>query len=289
MSETTLTSADRELKARQRAMWASGDYPKLSAELLSQLGVVLVEACGVAGGQRVLDVAAGAGNAAIPAAEAGADVVAFDLAPELFDAGRRHAAERGVELEWVEADAEALPFATDEFDVVVSCIGAMFAPRHQQAADELIRVCRPGGVIGMINWTPAGSVGQMFATMAPYAPPPPPSAQPPLLWGTEEHVRQLFGDRVTELVARRQTIAFDQFATLAEYLEYLKTYFGPIIATYRVNADNAERTAALDRDLLEFAARWDEGGGDAGALFHAEYLLVTARKTVQVPVAVVSE
>ena len=229
-------------------------------------------------GQRVLDVAAGAGNAAIPAAETGASVVATDFAPEMFDAGRRRAAERGVTLEWVEADAEVLPFDDDEFDVVVSCIGAMFAPRHQRAADELIRVCRPGGIIGMINWTAAGFVGQMFATMVPYAPPPPPNAQPPLLWGTEEHVRELFGDRVTELVARRQTITLDQFATLAEFLQYLKAHFGPTIASYRFNADDTERTAALDRDLLEFATRWDEGG-DSGVLFRAEYLLLTACKS----------
>ena len=146
--------ADRALKAKHRALWASGDYPAVAAELIPALGPELVQACGIRPGDRVLDVAAGSGNAAIPAAVAGAIVTASDLTPELFGAGRRIAAERGVELEWVEADAEAVPFADNSFDVVTSCVGAMFAPHHQATANELVRVCRPGGTIGMINWTP---------------------------------------------------------------------------------------------------------------------------------------
>ena len=163
-------------------------------------------------GDHVLDVAAGSGNAAIPAAQAGAIVTASDLTPELFDAGRRIAGERGVELEWVEADAEALPFADNSFDVVMSSVGAMFAPHHQATADELIRVVRPGGTIGMINWTPQGFIGQLFATMKPYAPPPPPGASPAPLWGNEAHVRDLFGERVTGLSTRRQTVLMDHSA-----------------------------------------------------------------------------
>ena len=151
----------------------------------------------------MLDVGAGSGNAAIPAALAGADVIASDLTPELFDRGRAQAAQRGAELSWVEADAEALPFPDKDFDTVLSCVGVMFAPHHQASADELIRVCRPGGTIGLLNWTPEGFVGQLFATMKPYAPPPPPGAQPPPLWGSEDHVRALFGDRVTDVVARQ--------------------------------------------------------------------------------------
>ena len=161
----------------------------------------------------MLDVGAGSGNAAIPAAEAGAIVIASDLTPELFDAGRRIAAERGVELEWAEADAEAMPFADDGFDVVMSSVGVMFAPHHQAAADELIRVCRPGGTIGLINWTPQGFIGNLFATMKPYAPPPPPGASPAPLWGDEDHVRELFGDRVTDLEMRRQQIVIDHSPT----------------------------------------------------------------------------
>jgi ubiquinone/menaquinone biosynthesis C-methylase UbiE len=145
----------------------------------------LVRACGIRTGDRVLDVAAGSGNAAIPAAVAGAIVTASDLTPELFEAGRRIAEARGVELEWVEADAEAMPFADNSFDVVMSCVGAMFAPHHQATADELIRLCRPGGTTGMINWTPDGFIGTMFATIKPYAPPLPAGASPPPLWGDE--------------------------------------------------------------------------------------------------------
>ena len=137
-------ASDRELKAKHRALWASGDYPAVAAELIPELGPELVRAAGIKPGDRVLDVAAGSGNAAIPAAEAGATVTASDLTPELFDAGRSIAAQRGVDLEWVEADAEALPFADSSFDAVISCVGVMFAPHHQAAADELVRVVRPG-------------------------------------------------------------------------------------------------------------------------------------------------
>ena len=137
----------------------------------------------------MLDVAAGSGNAAIPAAATGATVIASDLAPELFDAGRRAAGQRGVELEWAEGDAEALPYADDSFDVVLSCVGAMFAPHHQAVADELLRVTRPGGTIAMINWTPEGFIGNLFKTMSPYAPPPPPGATPPPRWVTSSTSR----------------------------------------------------------------------------------------------------
>lgn len=179
-------------------MWTSGDYPAVAAELIPTLGAELVRHCRISAGQRVLDVGAGAGNAAIPAAQAGAVVTASDLTPELFDVGRRNAATAGVELDWVEADAEALPFADGEFDAVISCVGAMFAPHHQQTAYELLRVCRPGGTVGMLNWTPEGFIGGLFATMGPYTPPPPPGAQPPPLWGSEQHVRELFGTGVSQ-------------------------------------------------------------------------------------------
>jgi ubiquinone/menaquinone biosynthesis C-methylase UbiE len=275
MTTTVERSADRELKAKHRALWASGDYPAVAVELIPQLGPELVQACGVRAGQRVLDVGAGSGNAAIPAAERGAAVTASDLTPELFDAGRRIAAERGVDLEWVEADAEALPFADGSFDVVMSCVGAMFAPRHQVTADELVRVCRPGGTIGMINWTPQGFIGNLFKTMKPYAPPPPPGASPAPLWGDEEHVRELFGDRVTDLQLRRQVVALDYRTDPAEFREYWKAKYGPTIATYRFNADRPERVAELDRDFLQFLTTWQ---GTAGAGYAAEYLLLTARK-----------
>jgi ubiquinone/menaquinone biosynthesis C-methylase UbiE len=275
MTTTVERDADRELKAKHRALWASGDYPAVAVELIPELGPELVRACGVRAGQRVLDVAAGSGNAAIPAAEIGAAVTASDLTPELFDAGRRIAAERGVDLDWVEADAEALPFDDGSFDVVMSCVGAMFAPRHQVTADELVRVCRPGGTIGMINWTQQGFIGNLFKTMKPYAPPPPPGASPAPLWGDEEHVRGLFGDRVTDLQLRRQVVALDFRTDPTECREYWKAKYGPTIATYRFNADRPERVAELDRDFLHFLTTWQ---GTAGAGYAAEYLLLTARK-----------
>ncbi|HXV91743.1 MAG TPA: methyltransferase domain-containing protein, partial [Pseudonocardia sp.] len=166
MTDTTATiGTDRALKARHRAMWALGDYPVVGNEVIAELGPVLVAASGVRRGDRVLDVAAGSGNVAVPAARTGAEVVASDLTPELFPAGREYAARAGVELTWEEGDAEALPYPDGSFDVVLSCVGVMFAPHHQQAADELVRVCRPGGTIGLISWTPEGFVGELFRTM----------------------------------------------------------------------------------------------------------------------------
>ena len=192
-------------KAATRARGALGDYHRFATETVWEVGPLLVEACGIGPGQRVLDVAAGTGNVAIRAAEAGARVVASDLTPENFGAGRREAAARSVALDWVEADVEALPFADGEFDVVTSCFGAMFAPDHDAVARELLRVCRRGGTIGLASFTPEGLGGSFFAALAPYMPPAPPGARPPLLWGSEDHVRALFGDAVEWLELTRRT------------------------------------------------------------------------------------
>jgi ubiquinone/menaquinone biosynthesis C-methylase UbiE len=277
MTSIVETNADRELKAKHRALWASGDYPSVAAELIPELGPELVRAAGIGPGDRVLDVAAGSGNAAIPAAQAGAVVTASDLTPELFDAGRGIAAQRGVELEWVEADAEALPFADNSFDTVTSCVGVMFAPHHQVAADELVRVVRPGGTIALINWTPDGFIGNLFKTMKPYAPPPPPGASPAPLWGSEDHVRELFADRVADLTMVRRTAVLDHCTQPAEFREYWKRNYGPTIAAYKFNADAHERVDELDRDFLEFLTSSNRGDGQR-AVWEAEYLLVTATK-----------
>jgi SAM-dependent methyltransferase len=224
----------------------------------------------------VLDVAAGSGNAAIPAAEAGATVVASDLTPELFDAGRRIAAQRGVELEWAEADAEALPFADDGYDVVMSSVGVMFAPHHQAAADELIRVCRPGGTIGLINWTPQGFIGNLFKTMKPYAPPPPPGASPAPLWGDEDHVRELFGDRVDLRTLDREMLEITAFQHPHDYGTHFKERYGPTIAAQgnaRRNDQEAEFNAAVDA----FCDEWNLGSEDA-ARFEQEYLVVVGTR-----------
>ena len=237
-----------------------------------------MQACGVRAGDRVLDVAAGSGNAAIPAAAVGGIVTASDLTPELFDAGRRIAAGRGVELEWAEADAEALPFADNSFDVVMSCVGAMFAPHHQATADELVRVCRPGGTIGMINWTPQGFIGNLLATMKPYAPPPPPGASPPPLWGDEAHVQKLFGERVTGLQMRRQSVVMDHCADPLEFREYWKRNYGPTITVYQFNEGRPDQVEQLDRDFLSFLTMWNHAAEPGRTAYDAEYLLVTAIK-----------
>ncbi|MEU7718253.1 class I SAM-dependent methyltransferase [Streptomyces tibetensis] len=270
--------ADRALKSKHRAMWAQGDYPSLAAEVIPELGAVLVEACGVRPGQRVLDVGAGSGNAAIPAALAGADVVASDLTPELFDAGRREAEKRGARLAWQEADAEALPFGDAEFDTVLSCVGVMFAPHHRQAAGELVRVCRPGGTIGLLSWTPQGFIGRMFAVMKPYAPPPPPGAEPPPLWGDEDHVRALLGDRVTDVRAERRTVRVDRFETPEALRDYFKERYGPTISVYKNLTGEPERAAALDGALVDLARDGDLGTGPGGTVLEWEYLLLTARR-----------
>jgi len=270
------TDAGRALKAKHRAMWALGDYAAVATDIVAGLGPILAEACGVRPGDRVLDVAAGSGNAAIPAARAGASVVASDLTPELLEAGRRQAEQEGTRLEWRQADAEDLPFADGEFDTVLSCLGVMFAPYHQASADELVRVCRPGGTIGLLNWTPEGFIGQMFATMKPYAPPPPPGAQPPPLWGREDHVRALLGDQVTDVKAGRQTVRVDRFGRPEDFRDYFKANYGPTIAVYLAIAGDPQRTAALDAELAELARRFDQGSGST--VMEWEYLLLTARK-----------
>ena len=271
------TDAGSELKAATRAAWALGDYHRFAKETIWELGEVLVRACGISAGQRVLDVAAGTGNTAIRAVEAGAEAVASDLTPENFQAGRREAEPHGVELEWVEADAEALPFADGEFDVVTSSFGAIFAPDHQAVADEMLRVCRPGGTIGMLNFTPEGLISDFFGALAPYMPPPPPGALPPPMWGSEEHLRELFGGRVESLEMTRRHYV-ETAASPHDYRELFKRTFGPVVGIYASLADEPERAAALDRDFLEFATRTNSGSPEGPAEYRYEYLLVVARK-----------
>jgi SAM-dependent methyltransferase len=271
-----VTTADADLKGRHRKMWASGDYPGMVETFLLPLGPRLVEACGIGAGMRVLDVATGTGNASIPAAQAGAEVTASDLTPELFEAGRERAREAGVELDWVEADAESLPFEDESFDVVMSSIGAMFAPIHQQVADELVRVCRPGGTIGMLNWTPEGMIGALFRTMGPFAPPPPPGAQPPPLWGSEDHVREMFGDRVDLHTLERDMLEVTAFEQPQDYGEHFKSKYGPTIVA-RANAEKDGRQGELDAALSAFCDEWNLGTADQ-ARFEQEYLVVVGTR-----------
>jgi len=265
-------SADAELKAKHRTMWGLGNYASVASDVIAETGQVLVDATGIEPRDRVLDVAAGSGNASFPAASAGARVVATDLSPVLLDIGR--AQDPDGTITWEEADAEALPYDDASFDAVISCVGVMFAPHHQQAADELLRVARPGARIGLLSWTPEGFIGQMFATMKPYAPPPPPGAQPPPLWGSEDHVRELFGDRVEDVVATKRRLHVGNFASAGEFREFFKARYGPTIAIYKANAADPDKCVALDRDLDALADRY----GAAGGSMEWEYLVLTARR-----------
>ena len=266
-----------DAKAAARSAWAAGDYHRFAKETVWEIGPRLVLACGIGAGQRVLDVAAGSGNVALRAAEAGASVVASDLTPENFEAGRREASAHGLELEWVEADAEELPFADGSFDAVTSAFGAIFAPDHEACARELLRVCRPGGVVGMANFTPDGLAGAFFGLFAPYLPPPPPGAQSPLLWGDEDHVRGLFDDEVGSLDMTRESYV-ERAAGPAEYCRLFKETFGPVVAIVDSLADQPERLEQFDRAFLEFAVDSNRGEDGGPAEYLYEYLLVVARR-----------
>ena len=272
----TSTTPEADLKARHRAMWASGDYPLMVETFLLPLGPRLVEACGIEPGMRVLDVAAGTGNAALPAAQRGASVTASDLTPELLEAGRLRAEAEGLELEWVEADAERLPFEDGSFDVSMSAIGAMFAPNHQAVADELVRVTRPGGTVGLLSWTPEGMLGALFRTMGPFAAPPPPGAQPPPLWGSEEHLRGLTGDRVDWRSLERDVLEITAFEHPHDYATHFKSFYGPTIAV-QANARKDGREAEFEEALDRFTEEWNRGTPDR-ARFEKEYLVAVGTR-----------
>jgi SAM-dependent methyltransferase len=269
---------DRALKARHRRMWAMGDYPAMARDFLLPLGERLVEAAGVRSGDRVLDVGAGTGNAAIAAARRGARVVASDLTPELLEDGRARAAQEGVALDWEQGDAEALPYDAGTFDVVLSCIGAMFAPHHDATAAELARVCRPGGTVAMLNWTPEGLIGELFRTMGPFVAPPPPGASPPPLWGSEDHVRARFGATLTDLTTSRGLLELAIGQRPADYRDYFKQRYGPTIAAYANVAADPARAAELDAALEGLFARADLARAGEPARYELEYLIVVGRR-----------
>ena len=270
--QSTAPVDDRARKAHHRAMWAGGDYHRFATEALWSFGPELVAACGIGPGMWVLDVAAGSGNVAIRAAEAGANVVASDLTPENFAAGRREARARGVDLDWVEADAEALPFGNGQFDVVTSSVGAIFAPHHQVAADEMLRVCRSGGTIGMIAVTSSGWTGDLFDVLRARAVDE--VFTPALEWGREEHVRELFGDRLASLEMRRKPFVMGRFRSPAALRDFFKTTH-PVVVSIYSELDPAG-AADLDRELVLVAER--KNGGDGPLVCEGEYLLIVARK-----------
>ena len=274
---TTIHNADAELKARHRKMWASGDYPSMVETWLLPLGPQLVEACRIGAGHAACSTSPPA--PATPRSRPrgrGAHVTASDLTPELLEAGRARAEAAGLELEWVEADAEHLPFEDESFDVVMSAIGVMFAPHHQLAADELVRVCRPGGTIGLLSWTPEGMIGGLFRTIGPFAPPPPPGAQPPPLWGGEAHVRELLGDRVELTTVERHVLDVTAFERPHEFAEHFKRRYGPTIAA-QANARKDGREAEFETALDAFFDECNRGSASQ-ARFESEYLVAVGTR-----------
>jgi SAM-dependent methyltransferase len=268
---TTLT----DLKHTHRATWESGDYAAIAEHIDDVPPRDLLDRMDIRPGHAVLDVATGTGNVALRAAAAGADVVGLDLAPALFATARRRAAEYGVNVEWLEGDAEQLPFADASFDRVLSVFGIQFAPRHQVVADELARVCRPGGLIGLVNWAPQGLIGELFKIMGRYLPTPPDFASPPPLWGSEEHVRALFADTGVELEFER---GFNPWIhdSAEHWVVLMETLYGPALkARERLTAEG--RWDACRDELLALAERHNETPDD-GLLMNAEYLIVVGRK-----------
>jgi ubiquinone/menaquinone biosynthesis C-methylase UbiE len=254
-------------------MWSAGDYPEIAQRIQAAADHV-VEVAGVSPEDEVLDVATGSGNVAIVCAGRGANVTGLDLTPELFDAARRRAAEAGVECEWVEGDAEELPYPDDSFDKVLSTFGVMFAPRHAVAAAELIRVARPGGTVVVAAWTPEGGNGQMFKTVASHMPPPPPDFEPPTLWGTEEHVRDLFASHGVDLEFERTNVVFEGESPEA-WLEYNERTLGPMVLA-RAALEPQGKWEALQQDLLQLYRSFnlnDDGSFKA----EGEYLVTIAR------------
>ena len=254
----------------QQRTWSEGDFARVGA-LIVPVAEQLAVSANVRAGDRVLDVACGAGNGAIAAARRSWEpVIGLDYVPALLERARERAAAERLELELVEGDAQDLPFDDGSFDVVMSIFGAMFAPDQQRTADELVRVCRPGGTIAMANWVPDGFIGETFKAVAKHAPPPP-GMPPPVLWGTEERLGELFGDRVSSLEVTRRKFG-QSFRSPDHMLEVFRTYFGPtIVAFERVGADGAEALAA---DLHEVMERFNVD--DRTFIAPSEYLEVIA-------------
>jgi ubiquinone/menaquinone biosynthesis C-methylase UbiE len=242
-----------EFKARQRATWDAGDYATLS-ERIADVGELVAARASIEQGMTVLDVACGAGNAAIPAARAGARVTGLDLVPKLLEQGRAKAEAEGLEIEWVEGDAEDLPFEDGSFDRVLSTFGHMFAPRHQKAADEMIRVCRKGGAIVTATWAADGIFGAMSAASAPYMPPPPDYASPPVLWGSEEYVREMFGSVATGIEVERQ-VNWIEDASVESFADLFMERFPPMVTAQAMLGERfpelRERIVEIWRDANE--------------------------------------
>jgi SAM-dependent methyltransferase len=263
-----------EVKRQQRRMWTVGDYADFGARL-QPAADRLVERVGIGGDAIVLDVATGTGNAALTAAAAGASVTGLDLTPELFDVARQRAATAGLEVAWIEGDAEQLPFADASFDRVLSVFGAMFAPDQRRTAEELVRVCRPGGTIGVCSWTPQGVFGQMILLLMSRTPPPPPGFKPPGLWGVEEYVTGLFDGLGVELEFERGHVVLEHDSAEA-WVAHLDRVFGPTILA-KAALEPAGAWDALRADLVDLYERANDSS-DGKLRVAAEYLTTIARR-----------
>lgn len=259
------------LKERQRAVWSAGHYDAV-AELIQDASDQLVEHLEIDDGQTVLDVACGTGNASVPAAERGARVSALDLTPKLIELARERASTAGLEIDFVEGDAENLPYDDGSFDRVMSVFGTMFAPDHGRTAAELVRVCAPGGRVGVCAWTPEGINGQMFATVGAHMPPPPPGFAPPSLWGNEEHVRELFAPSGGELGFERLFVDFE-FDSTEDWTAFGEENLGPVTVAKAV-LEPQGKWEKLRQELLELYNAANEGAGGAMRV-PAEYLRTT--------------
>jgi SAM-dependent methyltransferase len=260
------------IKTRQQATWASGDYAVIGTTL-QIVGETLAEAAEVRAGERVLDVAAGNGNATLAAARRFAEVTSSDYVPALLEKGRRRAEAEGLAVTFVTADAEALPFADAGFDLALSSFGVMFSPDHRGAAAELLRVVRPGGRIALASWTPEGFLGALFRTIGRHLPPPQ-GLTSPMLWGSEAHLRELFGNGITELRSQRRIFSF-RYRSAAHWLEVFRRFYGPIHRAFA--ALDAAGQAALEADLLALLAQWNTDGARS-LVVPGEYLEVVARR-----------
>lgn len=268
-------TAVADLKRVHRATWAAGDYAAV-AELIDEVPPRdLLGRMDIKPGQDVLDVATGTGNAALRAAAAGAQVVGLDLTPELFATARRRALEYGVSVEWLEGDAEELPFADESFDRVLSIFGVQFAPRHEATAHELARVCRPGGLIGLVNWTPQGLIGELFKIMGRYLPAPPDYASPPPLWGSEEHVGALFEGTGVQLEFARGLNPW-RFDSPEHWVVFMETHYGPTLKA-RERLSTEGRWEQCRNEIVALAERRNEAT-DGSLLMWAEYLVALGRK-----------
>jgi SAM-dependent methyltransferase len=260
------------VKARQQAAWAAGDYGVVGTTLVI-VGEELCEAVDLRAGERVLDVATGHGITALAAARRWCHVIGLDYVPELLARGRERAAAERLPVTFEEGDAEDLPYAAASFDVVLSTFGVMFTPDQERAARELLRVCRPGGKIGLASWTPGSFVGEMFRLIGRYVPPPP-GVKPPALWGTEQRLRDLFRGEITSLMTVPRSFEF-RYRSVEHWLEVFATCYGPLERAFA--ALEPDRQIRLERDLTDLAACFDRGGG-AGLVVPSEYLAVVATR-----------